>query len=98
LQDLTEDLTVAEFLRRHFAGPLYGALRRSIERMAEGYDAADPERASTQALRDEWMVGGHHTQGRINGGYGALIEYSGVPPPRRCDPAWCGGLRHRRDP
>jgi monoamine oxidase len=56
LQDLTEDLTVAEFLRRHFAGPLYGALRRSIERMAEGYDAADPERASTQALRDEWIL------------------------------------------
>ena len=75
LQDLTEDLTVAEFLRRHFAGPLYGALRRSIERMAEGYDAADPERASTQALRDEWMVGGHHTQGRIIGGYGALVEF-----------------------
>jgi monoamine oxidase len=39
LQDLTEDLTVAEFLRRHFASPLYGGLRRSIERMAEGYDA-----------------------------------------------------------
>jgi monoamine oxidase len=29
LQDLTEDLTVAEFLRRHFASPLYGGLRRS---------------------------------------------------------------------
>jgi monoamine oxidase len=75
LQDLTNDLTVAEFLRRHFAGPEYGRLRRSIERMAEGYDAADPERASTLALRDEWMVGGHHTQGRIIGGYGALLEF-----------------------
>ena len=38
-------------------------MRRSIERMVEGYDAADPERASTLALRDEWMVGGQHTQG-----------------------------------
>jgi monoamine oxidase len=75
LQDLTSDLTVAEFLRRHFAGPEYVRLRRSIERMAEGYDAADPERASTLALRDEWMVGGHHTQGRIIGGYGALLEF-----------------------
>ena len=75
LQDLTDDLTVAEFLRRHFAGPEYDRLRRSIERMVEGYDAADPERASTLALRDEWMVGGHHTQGRIIGGYGALIEF-----------------------
>jgi monoamine oxidase len=75
LQDLTSDLTVAEFLRRRFGGPEYGRLRRSIKRMAEGYDAADPERASTLALRDEWMVGGHHTQGRITGGYGALVEF-----------------------
>jgi monoamine oxidase len=75
LQDLTYDLTVAEFLRRHFAGPDYAVLRRTIERMAEGYDAADPERASTLVLRDEWMVGGHHTQGRIIGGYGALVAF-----------------------
>jgi monoamine oxidase len=75
LQDLTNDLTVAEFLRRHFAGPEYVRLRRSIKRMAEGYDAADPEQASTLALRDEWMIGGHHTQGRIIGGYGALLEF-----------------------
>ena len=45
LQDLKDDLTVAEFLRRHFAGPEYARLRHSIERMVEGYDAADPERA-----------------------------------------------------
>ena len=75
LQDLTDDLTVSEFLRRHFAGPKYLPMRRSIERMAEGYDAADPERASTLALRDEWMVGGHHAQGRIIGGYGALVAF-----------------------
>jgi monoamine oxidase len=75
LQDLTDDLTVAEFLRRHFAGPEFTALRRTIERMTEGYDAADPERASTLVLRDEWMVGGHHTQGRIIGGYGALVAF-----------------------
>src|SRR3954471_17448111 len=75
LQDLREDLTVAEFLRRHFASPLYDGLRRSIERMAEGYDAADPERASTLALRDEWMDGGNHAQGRIIGGYGALVGF-----------------------
>src|SRR3981189_2260916 len=52
LQELKDDLTVAEFLRRHFAGPEYGRLRHSIERMVEGYDAADPERASTLALRE----------------------------------------------
>ncbi|WP_027542484.1 NAD(P)/FAD-dependent oxidoreductase [Bradyrhizobium sp. WSM2254] len=75
LGDLKEDLTVADFLRRHFAGPEYDHLRYSIERMVEGYDAADPERASTLALREEWMDGGLHRQARINGGYGALIDF-----------------------
>jgi monoamine oxidase len=75
LQELKRDLTVAEFLRRRFAAPEYGGLRHSIERMVEGYDAADPERASTLALRDEWMGGGRRAQARIAGGYGALVEF-----------------------
>jgi monoamine oxidase len=75
LRELKDDLTVAEFLSRHFAGDDYARMRHSIERMVEGYDAAEPERASTLALREEWMDGGHHTQGRIVGGYGALIEF-----------------------
>ena len=75
LGNLKDDLTVADFLRRHFARPEYDGLRYSIERMVEGYDAADPERASTLALREEWMDGGLHTQARINGGYGALIDF-----------------------
>jgi monoamine oxidase len=75
LQELKDDLTVAEFLRRRFAGPEYGRLRHSIERMVEGYDAADPGRASILALREEWMDGGRSTQARIAGGYGALIDF-----------------------
>src|SRR3981081_4271287 len=75
LQELKDDLTVAEFLRRRFAGPEYSRLRHSIERMVEGYDAADPERASVLALREEWMDGGRKTQARIIGGYGALVEF-----------------------
>ncbi|MGY4629142.1 flavin monoamine oxidase family protein [Bradyrhizobium sp. USDA 4486] len=75
LSELKDDLTVAEFLRRHFAGEKYARLRHSIERMVEGYDAADPERASILAIREEWMDGGHRVQARINGGYGALIAF-----------------------
>ena len=75
LQELKDDLTVAEFLRRLFAGPTYDRLRHSIERMVEGYDAADPERASTLALREEWMDGARSTQARIAGGYGALVDF-----------------------
>jgi monoamine oxidase len=75
LHELTDDLTVAEFLRRRFAGSVYDELRHATLRMVEGYDAADPERASTLALRDEWMDGGHGAQARVAGGYGALIEF-----------------------
>ncbi|EJN13558.1 monoamine oxidase [Bradyrhizobium sp. YR681] len=75
LAELKDDLTVADFLRRHFAGPEYDRLRYSTTRMVEGYDAADPARASILALREEWMDGGHHIQARIVGGYGALIDF-----------------------
>jgi monoamine oxidase len=78
LHELTDDLTVAQFLRQRFAGAEYAEMRRSIERMVEGYDAADPERASILALRDEWMDSGHTTQGRLKGGYGALVEFLAV--------------------
>jgi monoamine oxidase len=72
---LKADLPIADFLQQHFDGPEYAPLRHSILRMAEGYDAADTTRASTLALRDEWMQQGPRTQGRIAGGYGALIDF-----------------------
>jgi monoamine oxidase len=75
LAELKDDLPVGEFLEKRFAGPQYSELRRSITRMVEGYDAADPARASTLALREEWMGRGLGQQGRIAGGYGALIDY-----------------------
>jgi monoamine oxidase len=75
LKELSADLPVEAFLRRYFAGPEYDRLRHSILRMVQGYDAADPSRASTLALRDEWMSGGRAEQARIVGGYRALIEF-----------------------
>jgi monoamine oxidase len=63
--ELMSDMTVAEFLQQHFAGPEYSRLRRSIKRMVEGYDAADPDRASIFAVRDEWMSRGTGAQTRI---------------------------------
>jgi monoamine oxidase len=77
LAELEADVPIAQFLKRHFAGRQYEELRRSITRVVEGYDAADPARASTLALRDEWMGRGRGLgrQGRIVGGYGGLIEF-----------------------
>lgn len=75
LTELESDLPVSEFIKRHFSGRQHGELRRVIMRMVEGYDAADPARASTFGLRDEWVGRGLGNHGRVVGGYGALIEF-----------------------
>src|ERR1700686_840561 len=75
LREVKADLPIAEFLERHFADTRYDELRQSITRTVEGYDAADPRRASTLALRDEWLARDDGEHGRIAEGYGALIAY-----------------------
>jgi monoamine oxidase len=75
LAEVAADLPIADFLDRHFGGAADAELRRSITRMVEGYDAADPHRASTFAIRDEWLAREDGEQGRIAQGYGALIEH-----------------------
>jgi monoamine oxidase len=75
LMEVKDDLPIADFLETHFAGPRYERLRRSITRTVEGYDAADPRRASTLALREEWMARDDGEHGRVAGGYGALIAH-----------------------
>lgn len=75
LTQLQADMTVAAFLQQYFAGPEYAGLRHSVLRMVEGYDAADPERASMLAVRDEWTSSGRGKSSRVVGGYGALIDF-----------------------
>jgi len=75
LAKLKTDLPIAEFLKTHFADRQYDELRRTLTRTVEGYDAADPARASTFALRDEWMNEGLGPQRRIVEGHGALIAF-----------------------
>jgi monoamine oxidase len=72
---VTTDLPIATFLDAHFAAPRYEPLRRSVIRTVEGYDAADPNRFSTLALREEWMARDDGEHGRVAGGYGALISF-----------------------
>src|SRR5580704_560232 len=75
LHELKEDMPLAAFLATHFGDADHAALRASIIRMVEGYDAADARFASTLALRDEWMGAGRGEQMKIEEGYGALIDY-----------------------
>ncbi|MBV9530914.1 MAG: FAD-dependent oxidoreductase, partial [Bradyrhizobium sp.] len=75
LAKLKAEITVNDFLKQHFAGPEHRRLRHFVVRMVEGYDAADPARASMLALRDEWTNNNRGMQARIVGGYGALIKF-----------------------
>lgn len=75
LAAVTVDLPIAEFLEARFGGPEYNELRRRIIRTVEGYDAADPHRASTLALRDEWLAPDEGQHGRPAQGYGAMIDH-----------------------
>jgi monoamine oxidase len=75
LRAVKVDLPIAAFLETRFADRRYDELRRSVTRTVEGYDAADPHRFSTLALRDEWMARNDGEHGRIAQGYGALIEH-----------------------
>ncbi|WP_316163513.1 NAD(P)/FAD-dependent oxidoreductase [Bradyrhizobium sp. SZCCHNRI20481] len=74
-RQLDQDMTVTALLERHFAGAEFAALRKSVLGMVQGYDAADPGRASVFALRDEWMGGDRGAQARIVGGYAALLDH-----------------------
>jgi monoamine oxidase len=75
LETLTEDLPLADFLAQEFAGPAHAELRATATQFAEGYDAADAQRVSSLALRDEWQAGGAEDSPRPVGGYGPLLAW-----------------------
>jgi monoamine oxidase len=75
LQALNHDLPLADFLAREFAGDEHAALRAMATQFAEGYDAADPDRASAWALREEWAADGVDDSPRPVGGYGPLLHW-----------------------
>ncbi|MBI2030682.1 FAD-dependent oxidoreductase [Candidatus Kaiserbacteria bacterium] len=75
LRTLEEDVPISTFLDRHFSDERFAPLRKAILDMAQGYDAADPDRISTFELRDEWLGGDIWKQYRIKEGYGALLRF-----------------------
>ncbi len=75
LKDLKEDITVDQFLTEYFADEKYDALRNSVSKMVEGYDAADPKKISTFAVRDEWLSTHSLEQYRVDEGYNTLLNF-----------------------
>ena len=75
LQHLPQDLPLADFLAQEFPGDEHATLQAFATQFAEGYDAADAQRVSSWALRDEWAAGGATDSPRPVGGYGPLLHW-----------------------
>lgn len=74
LKSLKEDISLSEFLARYVGGDKYKGLRESVLNFAKGFDAADPDDASSLSLSREWQQE-EGEQYRIEGGYGRLIDF-----------------------
>jgi monoamine oxidase len=75
LRELEKDIPITTFLDLHFPGEKNKELRDSVIQFVEGYDAADANKASSFALRNEWENEDDNHQERINNGYIALINF-----------------------
>lgn len=71
---LKEDISVGEFLSNYLADDKYEELRFSLKNYVQGYYAADINKASAFALRDE-LTKGDDEQYRIENGYQKLVAY-----------------------
>lgn len=74
MNELKGDITFMQFLNTYFKDEKYNELRQSALQYAQGFDAADPDEASTFSLRNEWQ---HEEEDNyhVNGGYQQLIDY-----------------------
>jgi len=75
LRSLKDDMSMGAFLRQYFGDEAHRALRENITRLVEGYDAADVDKASAFALREEWAAEENLTGYRPKQGYGPLMEF-----------------------
>jgi monoamine oxidase len=77
LNEIRSDMTLGDFLRTHMAAPEDASPATMLRKMAEGFDAADPERFSALAVRDEWNDNAAFESSFIREGYTALIDHLG---------------------
>jgi monoamine oxidase len=75
LKKLDHDISIAQFLNEKFGGKEYESLRQSVIRFVQGFDAADANKASSFALRQEWTETDATTGYHLIGGYTSLMEY-----------------------
>ena len=72
---LTADESVAAFLRRFERDPAMHEGVRDARAFVEGFEAADPSRASVLSIADELRMGADSTSSRPVGSYAPLFEH-----------------------
>lgn len=75
LKKLEHDTDMNTFLNEHFREDKYSELRERVKGFVEGYDAADLDRVSAMALKEEWEQTDDEHQYHIHGGYITLMNY-----------------------
>jgi monoamine oxidase len=72
----SDNLSFADFLDTVVKDEISADARRAAIMMAEGFDAADPKRASARAIVEEWTNESliDESQGRFEGGYSSLLD------------------------
>jgi monoamine oxidase len=75
LNKLEKDTSIDAFIEAEFPGDKYRELRESVRQFVSGYDTANPKKASSFALRNEWQNEDESAQHRIEGGYVKLMNY-----------------------
>jgi monoamine oxidase len=75
LNTLDSDTDLGSFIEDNFSDPRYKDLREGVRKFVEGYDAADMNKVSAFALRDEWSESEEAKQYRLRDGYGKIINF-----------------------
>lgn len=75
LKHLEKDTDMQSFLDTYFPDEKYEGLRKKVKGFVEGYDAADMERVSALALREEWSGSDDDHQYHVSGGYSVIIDF-----------------------
>lgn len=74
LKELQYDISIAQFIREHLSEEKFADTKTSLQQYVEGYYAADPEKSSCFALREE-LTQSDDQQYRIENGYTILFDH-----------------------
>ncbi len=75
LGKLDSDMPMAEFLDKHFNYQEHSDFYASVKGFVEGYDAADLDKVSALALKEEWMTTDDEQQYHLKGSYISLLQH-----------------------